>query len=116
MKKQLEKIKKRPIAERKKIATIFAVILTLLVVIVSFILGSIFKTEEKIQTNNQPNSIEKMFNGMEEKFSEFSDEFKEQKDSVKNLTKEIVITEQIENKTREVLNTEEKNEPETVEN
>lgn len=90
MKKHLEKIKKRPLAERKKLATIFATIVTLLIVIASFILGSVFKTKKKIKVNDdRVHSFEKMFNTMEEKFSKFGAELKEQKDTVKKTGEEI---------------------------
>lgn len=80
MKKHIEKIKQRPVHERKKLATIFAVVVTLIIVIMSVILGSVFKTENKVQNNNAPSSFEKVLTGIEDKFSEIGDDFKEQKE------------------------------------
>lgn len=89
MKKHIEKLKKRPQHERKKLAIIFAIATTFIIIILWFILLSVFKTPEKNKKIYDFSKLEKSFDGLADQFLNIENQYKEGKENFKAIQDEI---------------------------
>ena len=87
MKKYIEKIKQRPIKERKKMATIFAVSVTLIIIVLWLIIMSFTKTVPKKKLINEK-QFEGLINQISGQFSDVENKVDEVKDSFENIIPE----------------------------
>ena len=91
MKKHIEKIKKRPIEERKKMATILAVAVTIIIIILWIILLSVFKDDAKKEAKSNFNleSFENAFQKIGQDIEGISETFETSRDDLNALQDEL---------------------------
>ena len=95
MKKHIEKIKQRSPEERKRIATIFAGVTTVIIIILWLILLTVFKSpEEKEKSRSNADSFNVLFEKIGSEFSEIGDSLEREKESFKEMTTEIEMMEE----------------------
>ncbi len=89
MKKHIEKIKQKPIEERKKMATIFAGILTGVIVILWIIILTVFKSTEETKKIGDFSQLEQIIETIDYELKDVGTELINQKKDFDNLTLEI---------------------------
>ena len=88
MKKHIEKLKQRSPKDRKKMATIFAAIVTGIIVILWIVISSLFKNDNPKKLYNT-DSLEKAFEGIGGQFLDIENQFKEQGENIENIKEKI---------------------------
>jgi len=106
MKKHIEKIKKRPIAERKKMATIFAVIVTVIIIILWITILSVFKSEKgEVKNNFNFDSFQATFEKIGDDIDQIGESFQSSKQDLNLIQTELEMLEEQELENIETENT-----------